>query len=100
MNTIKKVFFVVNCTVMVGSYAPLQLPVVKNASIETFKYAYISPTKEHTSSSGETYLRTKIWTSYYWILLDNLTCKPINDNELVSDHERCLFSIQPLTSIF
>lgn len=60
MNTIKKVFLVVNCTVMVGSYAPLQLPViVKNASIETFKYAYISPTKEHTSSSGETYWRTK-----------------------------------------
>ena len=29
--------------------------IVRNAPIETFKYAYISPTKELTSSSGGTY---------------------------------------------
>lgn len=41
---------------MLGSCAPLRLPViVKNAPIETYKYAYISPTKELTSSSGGTY---------------------------------------------
>ena len=56
MSTIKKVFFVVCSILMLGSCAPLRLPViVKNAPIETYKYAYISPTKELTSSSGGTY---------------------------------------------
>lgn len=56
MNTIKKVFFVVCSILILGSCAPLRLPViVKNAPIETFKYAYISSTKELTSSSGGTY---------------------------------------------
>lgn len=56
MSTIKKVFLVVCSIFMLGSCAPLRQPViVKNAPIETFKYAYISPTKELTSSSGETY---------------------------------------------
>lgn len=56
MNTIKKVCFVVCSILMLGSCAPLRLPViVKNAPIETYKYAYISPTKELTSSSGGTY---------------------------------------------
>lgn len=56
MSTIKKVFFVVCSILMLGSCAPLRLPViVKNAPIETFKYAYISPTKELTSSIGGTY---------------------------------------------
>lgn len=56
MSTIKKVFFVVFSILMLGSCAPLRLPViVKNAPIETYKYAYISPTKELTSSSGGTY---------------------------------------------
>ena len=41
---------------MLGSCAPLRQPViVKNAPIETFRYVYISPTKELTSSSSETY---------------------------------------------
>ena len=41
---------------MLGSCTALRLPViVKNAPIETYKYAYISPTKELTSSSGGTY---------------------------------------------
>lgn len=56
MSTIKKVFFVVCSILMLESCAPLRLPViVKNAPIETYKYAYISPTKELTSSSGGTY---------------------------------------------
>ena len=56
MSTIKKVFFVVCSVLMLGSCAPLRLPViVKNAPIETFKYVYISPTKELTSGSGGTY---------------------------------------------
>ena len=56
MSTIKKVFFVVCSIFVLASCAPLRLPViVKNAPIETFKYAYISPTKELTSSTGGTY---------------------------------------------
>lgn len=56
MNTIKKVCFVVCSILMLGSCAPLRLPViVTNAPIETYKYVYISPTKELTSSSGGTY---------------------------------------------
>lgn len=56
MSTIKKVFFVVCSVLMLGSCVPLRLPViVKNAPIETFKYVYISPTKELISSSGGTY---------------------------------------------
>lgn len=57
--TIKKIFFAVCGILMLGScisISPLRLPVIiKNAPIEPFKYAYISPTKELTSSSGETY---------------------------------------------
>ena len=56
MSTIKTVFLIICSIFMLGSCAPLRLPViVKNAPIETFKYAYISPTKELTSSSGGTY---------------------------------------------
>lgn len=56
MSTIKKVFLVVCSIFMLGSCSPLRLPViVKNAPIETFKYAYISSTKELTSSTGGTY---------------------------------------------
>ena len=32
--------------------------------------------------------------------LDNLFCFPINKNELVENNERCVFSIQPLTSMY
>lgn len=32
--------------------------------------------------------------------LDNLFCIPINKYELVSDNEKCIFSIQPLTSMY
>lgn len=56
MSTIKKIIFVVCSILMLGSCAPLRLPVIaKNAPIEAFKYAYISPTKELTSSTGGTY---------------------------------------------
>ena len=32
--------------------------------------------------------------------LDNLFCIPINEYELVANNERCIFSIQPLTSMY
>lgn len=41
---------------MMGACAPLRVPViVKKAPVEMFKYAYISPTKGLTSSTGCTY---------------------------------------------
>lgn len=41
---------------MFGACAPLRVPViVKNAPVEIFNYACISPTKELTSSTGSTY---------------------------------------------
>ena len=57
MNTINKTFLVGCCLLMFVSCsrALYQPVIVRNAPIETFKYAYISPTKELTSSSGGTY---------------------------------------------
>lgn len=43
----------------------------------------------------------KLWQVQYSSQdLDNLMCIPINENELVSDNEKCIFSIQPLTSMY
>ena len=57
MNTINKTFLVGCCLLMFVSCsrALYQPVIVRNAPIETFKYAYISPTKELSSSSGGTY---------------------------------------------
>ena len=78
MNTIKKVFFVVCSILILGSCAPLRLPViVKNAPIETFKYAYISPTKELTSSSGGTY-------GGQYGIYGSSTTKSVNPSDVIS----------------
>ena len=78
MNTIKKVFFVVCSILILGSFAPLRLPViVKNAPIETFKYAYISPTKELTSSSGGTY-------GGQYGIYGSSTTKSVNPSDVIS----------------
>ena len=56
MNAIKNWLLVI-CTILLeNGCAPLRTPViVRNAPIEMYKYAYISPTKELTSSTGGTY---------------------------------------------
>ena len=78
MNTIKKVCFVVCSILMLGSCTPLRLPViVKNAPIETFKYAYISPTKELTSSSGGTY-------GGQYGIYGSSTTKSVNPSDVIS----------------
>lgn len=78
MNTIKKVFFVVCSILILGSCVPLRLPViVKNAPIETFKYAYISPTKELTSSSGGTY-------GGQYGIYGSSTTKSVNPSDVIS----------------
>ena len=44
---------------------------------------------------------SKLWQVQYSSQdLDNLMCIPINENELVSDNEKCIFSIHPLTSMY
>lgn len=56
MTSLKRLIFAVCSVLMLGACAPLRTPViVKNAPVEMFKYAYISPTKELTSSAGSTY---------------------------------------------
>jgi len=56
MNTFKKTLFAVCSLFMLGSCGPLRVPViVRNAPVETFKYAYVSPTRELTSGSGGAY---------------------------------------------
>lgn len=78
MNTIKKVCFVVCSILMLGSCTPLRLPViVKNAPIETYKYAYISPTKELTSSSGGTYGRQ-------YGIYGSSTTKSVNPSDVIA----------------
>ena len=56
MNTLKRLTLAICIVLLMNACAPLRTPViVKNAPIEMFKYAYISPTKELTSSTGSTY---------------------------------------------
>lgn len=56
MNSIKKWLSVICAILLVNGCAPLRTPiVVRNAPIEMYKYAYITPTKELTSSTGGAY---------------------------------------------
>lgn len=56
MISLKRLVLVICTILMMGACAPLRVPViVKKAPVEMFKYAYISPTKELTSSTGSTY---------------------------------------------
>lgn len=56
MTSLKRLIFAVYSVLMLGACAPLRTPViVKHAPVEMFKYAYITPTKELTSSTGSTY---------------------------------------------
>lgn len=56
MTSLKRLIFAVCSVLMLGACAPLRTPViVKHAPVEMFKYAYITPTKELTSSTGSTY---------------------------------------------
>ncbi|WP_297861386.1 hypothetical protein [uncultured Alistipes sp.] len=56
MALFKRLIFAACGILMLGACAPLRVPIiVKKSPIEMFKYAYISPTKELTSSTGSTY---------------------------------------------
>ena len=56
MSVIRKWLLVIWTILLVNGCAPLRTPVItRNAPIEMYKYVYISPTKELTSSTGGTY---------------------------------------------
>ena len=56
MSVIRKWLLVICTILLVNGCAPLRTPVItRNAPIEMYKYVYISPTKELTSSTGGTY---------------------------------------------
>ena len=56
MNTNKKWLLIICTILLVTGCAPLRTPIiVRKAPIEMYKYAYISPTKELTSSIRGTY---------------------------------------------
>lgn len=56
MRTIKLWFVFVCALLMLNSCRALKDPViVRNSSIEEYKYVFITPTKELTSSAGSTY---------------------------------------------
>ena len=56
MVLLKRLIFAACGILILGACAPLRVPIiVKKSPIEMFKYAYISPTKELTSSTGSAY---------------------------------------------
>ena len=66
------------CILMLGACAPLRVPViVKNAPVETFKYAYISPTKELISSTGSTF-------GGQYGVYGSSTTKSVNPGDIIS----------------
>ena len=56
MKLFESVVVVICSVLLAGACAPLKLPVIeKKGSMEKFKYAYITPTKELTYSTGSAY---------------------------------------------
>lgn len=78
MTSLKRLIFAVCSVLMLGACAPLRTPViVKHAPVEMFKYAYISPTKELTSSTGSTY------GGQYGIYGSSMT-KSVNPSDIIA----------------
>ena len=74
MNAIKNYLLVICLIFFVNGCAPLRTPVVvRNASMEMYKYAYISPTKELTSSTGGIYGR-----------YGSVTTKSVNPSDVIA----------------
>lgn len=67
------------CTALIlNSCSALKAPIiVKNASIENYRYAFITPTKELTSSMGSTY--EGIYGMY-----GAITTKSVNPSDIIS----------------
>ena len=78
MVLIKKRILVICGFLMLGACAPLRIPIiVKKTPIEMFKYAYISPTKELTSSTGS------IHGGQYGIY-GSSTTKSVNPSDIIA----------------
>ena len=78
MILLKKVIPTVCIVLLMSACAPLRLPIiVKKTPIEMFKYAYITPTKELTSSIGLTY-------GMQYSLYGSSTTKSVNPSDVIS----------------
>lgn len=78
MTLLKRLILTVCGVLMLGACALLRTPViVKHAPVEMFKYAYISPTKELTSSTGGTY------GGQYGIYGSSMT-KSVNPSDIIA----------------
>ena len=78
MVLLKKQILVICGFLMLGACAPLRVPIiVKKSPIEMFKYAYISPTKELTSSTGSTY-------GGQYGIYGSSTTKSVNPSDVIS----------------
>ncbi len=78
MKTIKKLLFILLGIFLFVGCAPLRMPViVKHAPIENYKYAYITPTKELTSSTGGTY-------GGQYGIYGSTTTKSVNPSDVIS----------------
>lgn len=78
MKTLKHWLLVVLVTLLFCSCGSLKAPVViKNAPIENYRYAFVTPTKELTSSSGGAY------GSVYGIY-SSTTSNSVNPSDVIS----------------
>lgn len=78
MKPIRCLTVILGCILMLGACAPLRVPViVKNAPVETFKYAYILPTKELISSTGSTF-------GGQYGIYGSSTTKSVNPSDIIS----------------
>ncbi len=78
MVLLKRLLFAACGILMLGACAPLRVPIiVKKSPIEMFKYAYISPTKELTSSTGSAY-------GGQYGIYGSLTTKSVNPSDIIA----------------
>ena len=81
MNTLKKLVSAICLVLSMNACAPLsplRTPViVKNAPIETFKYVYVSPTKELISSTSST-------SGGQYYISSSSTTKSVNPSDVIA----------------
>ena len=78
MNPIRFLTVVLSGFLIFGACAPLRVPVIeKKAPIETFKYAYIRPTEEYTTSTGIAY-------GGPYVIYGSSTTKSVNPGDIIA----------------
>lgn len=78
MKPIRFLTVVLSGFLIFGACAPLRVPVIeKKAPIETFKYAYIRPTEEYTTSTGIAY-------GGPYVIYGSSTTKSVNPGDIIA----------------